>query len=83
MRHETKAETRLRVEFQTKIRESDKRLKAAIEILSSHERGRAALADFKKMMTGPASGLDGQSGRALLTLIQEYLAGRRDYLQNL
>lgn len=65
--------------FQIKIAQSDNRIALALDILSEHESGRAALKAFKAL-AGPAAHLDSVNGKALLTLHKELLAGRRDFL---
>lgn len=63
------------------VAESDARLAAAVSQLSRSERGRAALASFAGLvMRGPAAGLDSKNWEALVAVVQEAAAGRRDFL---
>jgi len=66
------------------IKESDARIEAALDTLQAHNRGLNALADLKKLLTGPAAGLDSQGYGALITLIKEFYVGcRRDFLREI
>lgn len=60
---------------------SNNRITKALQLLQSHNRGLNALADFKKLARGMASGLDSAGMDALVVLTQEFANGKRDFLQ--
>lgn len=64
--------------------DSDKRIEAAIGVLTCHQRGQTVLTGFRKLAQDfGANGLDTQGLEALVTLTKELAAGRRDFLYQL
>lgn len=68
---------------ETQIALSDKRIAAAVAVLSAHNRGQHVLAQFKRFAQGPAAALDAPGMVALVTLVTEFAQGRREFLDGL
>lgn len=65
-------------------RESDKRIKEALQTLGAHERGKKVLGYFKAMaIDGGARGLDLAGMSALVTLTREMAYGRREFIESI
>lgn len=59
------------------IRASDARIANAKLVLSASGRGLQTMAELKRFMEGGASGLDSIGGKALLTLVTEFVKNHR------
>lgn len=65
------------------IQESDKKIAAALRALKASPRGRQSLIDFQRLLLGAAGGLDSWGMAAMLSLLEEYGNGRRDFLKSI
>lgn len=70
-------------EFHQSIAGSDYRIAAALSTLREHNRGLNTLCEFKRMARGMASGLDSAGQAALKVLFEEWLSGRRTFLDSI
>lgn len=77
------AEQAAQRQFKERIAASNQRIATALSTLSAHDRGQAALRDFKRMAKGVAKGLDMQGMDALKVLFQEWQDGRRDFVDKI
>jgi hypothetical protein len=59
---------------------SDTRIADALAVLGGHERGRKVLVAFRKLCESGAAGLDSAGCDALLALTEEFVGGRRDFV---
>lgn len=65
------------------IKQSNEKIQLAILALRESHRGQKVLSDLKTFLRGPAQGLDNAGHRALVALLQEFAAGRRDFVHGL
>ncbi len=72
-----------RAKLNRQIRLSDTRIFNALQVLGANNRGQNALAEFRRFAEGMASGLDLPGQKALKILFEEWLAGRRNFLQDI
>lgn len=69
--------------LEQQIKASDSRILGAINALAGCERGIRAMKDFRHLMLNGGTGLDTVNMEALQTLMNEVVAGRRDFIGTL
>lgn len=72
--------TKQKAKFAEAIEASNKRIANAMEVLKSTNRGVEVLLTKRRIREVGGGGLDSVGMRAMVTLVKEFAAGRRDFL---